>query len=137
MKKQRKDNPRLTYHEDDAKIPGYYYNSILGPERKIVQCKRYADMDRLADFEKIAEYTAEMKEVNKDFPGTGLELVWTGYEDADLCWTWTRPENDQEYKNRMDNEKRIQRLLQQEAEKKRRKEEGMKELARVKKKYGL
>jgi|SRR6478609_5774298 len=111
------------------------YAEIYGTYLLTLECRESADYDKL--FGTIEQTEAYIQELKADPRKPSLDFYSWGYEEYEVSIVWTRSETSQEYDIRMAVETRY--LMEREkwlkAEEKR--EQGLKEMARVKKKYGL
>lgn len=128
----------LVYREDKVE-PSWIYRKeeILGPTPQMMICERNIPLDKLTKITDQIDFFQKMAEVYKDYADFGIEQVSYGYEEYAVVFTWTRPENKEELQERLNWEKYLVREKKKEERLKARQLEGRKEIARIKKKYGL
>lgn len=128
----------LVYREDKVEPTRVYRNDeILGPTPQMMMCERNIPLDKLTKIADQIDFFQKMAEVYKDYPDFGIDQVSYGYEEYAVVFTWTRPENKEELKERLNWEKYLFREKKKKERQKARQLEGRKEIARIKKKYGL
>jgi hypothetical protein len=106
-------------------------------ERKLVEVEVDCETNRLyGSLDGAIAYLQEIKEQYKD-TNIVLDENWTGYEDMQMRFVYTRLENDEEYEARIAQEKRLAAAHEymRKAEEHRKKD--LEELNRLKSKLGL
>lgn len=107
---------------------------IKGEQRIKVNQIVGADLERLyGPLDKAIEYLKEMADEHK---GTDISLYenWTGYEDMEMSFSFTRSETDKEYNDRQAKEKKFLKDKADEEAKKKHNENVLAQIARLKEK---
>lgn len=76
------------------------------PQRRTITERIDTDTGRL--YGPLPDAIAYLQEVQAKYPGTNISLEehWTGYEDMDMTFSYTRPETDDEMAARLEKERR-------------------------------
>lgn len=93
------------------------------------------DTDRL--YGSLPEAIKYLQEIEAQGVAKSLEEYWEGHENMYMAFCWEELENDVEYASRIDKEKYYMGLQRKWQNSKKRKAEGQKKLAALKKQYGL
>lgn len=108
---------------------------IYGDKRLTVIREEDVDTQRL--YGPLHEAIKYLQEIESQGLGKSLEEVWQGYEDMTMSFSWESPEEDDEYDRRIEQEKYFSEAADKRNKSKKRKAEGLKKMAALKKQYGL
>lgn len=104
--------------------------------RQTIEEKIDADTGRLyGPIDGAIQYLKDMKA--KYGSGVSLDEHWSGYEDMDMVFVFTREETDAEMNRRIGIEKERERMAAEEAKRVKARKADMAELERLKRKLGV
>jgi hypothetical protein len=107
-------------------------------QREIIKVREDCDTDRLyGSIDDAISYLTEMRDKFRGCDRFGLEEHWTGYEDMEMVFSYTREENDEEFARRLADEELRRRVAAEERKRREDREKDLKEFNRLKSRLGI
>jgi hypothetical protein len=105
-------------------------------QKQNVEVREDVDTERL--YGNIDGAIKYLEEIRDKFKGTNITLDehWTGYENMEMNFLWTRLETDEELASRLEQEERRRQYAQQEAAREKARQRDLTEYYRLKRMYG-
>jgi hypothetical protein len=92
------------------------------------------DTERL--YGTLDQAIAYLKEVRETHPQATLEEHWTGYQDMEMRFSWSRPETDEEMQHRVEQERAQERFKAEQRKKETAREERRKQYLKLQQEFG-
>ncbi len=106
-------------------------------ERKQVEVRLDVDTNRLyGDLEGAILYLREISQQYQEF-NISLSEHWTGYEDMDMSFVYSREETDEEMASRLEHEERAKQYARREAKKAEERKADLVEYERLRSRLGI
>jgi hypothetical protein len=110
-------------------------NAEYGNEKIQIEVETSCDTRRLyGSFDEAIAYLNELKQI---CPTGNLSEIWTGYEDMEMSYVFSREETDTEFETRLENERRLRAQRQGETARAEQRSRDIAELGRLKQKLGM